>query len=499
MKIKPRIQAKWNEALIFDKGGKGRRTYIPEKPDIPTSEIPENWKRKGKIKLPEVSELELVRHVIRLSQMSHSVDLGSYPLGSCTMKYNPKINERIARFNGFLNAHPELPEQFQQGTIEVSYRLQEALKALSGFHSVTIQTAGGAQGEYLGGLIIREYHKAKRMYNKNKIIIPDSAHGTNPASAVMAGFQTVKLPSNENGKVDLNALDEILDDTIAGIMLTNPNTLGIFETDIIEINKKIHSVGGLSYLDGANFNGILGVVLPADMGFDIMHINLHKTFTGPHGGGGPGSGPVAVTKNLAKYLPYPLANKASENKFFWDSSHKDTSVGRLHSYNGNFGINLRALAYIYRNGAEGLRSACFSAVLNANYLMKLITRIKGLALAKLKENTPCKHEFVVSSQKMLNDTGVSANDLAKSMLDYGIHSPTIYFPLTVKEAIMIEPTEGETLQELEKLYLVIKKIIEQAYENPEIVKDAPKFTSVGKIDELSLARKPVLSYKMKSD
>ncbi len=492
--IEKRVQAKWNEPLITDLGGPGRRAFIPEQADVPKGNLSENWKRKSSPKLPEVSELELVRHVVRLSQMIHGVDVGPYPLGSCTMKYNPKINERIARFEGFVNIHPETPENAMQGIIEVYFRTQEALKTLTGFHSVTLQPPAGASGEFVGTLIMRAYHRSREDMKRNTILIPDSAHGTNPASAAMAGFKVLEIPSNEYGTVDLDALDAVLDETVAGLMITNPNTLGIFEKDIELINKKVHEAGGLTYLDGANFNGIVGLIKPVDMGFDIMHMNLHKTFTGPHGGGGPGSGPVGVVQKLAKFLPVPLAG-FDGTKYFWDTSHSSTSIGKVHSYNGNFGIVLRALAYIYRNGGEGLRKVCETAVLNANYLMKKVQGIRGLTVPRAP-GIPRKHEFVASALPMLKETKVSANDIAKAMLDYGIHAPTVYFPLIIKEALMIEPTESETLQGINQIYEVLKIISDEAYNSPELVMQQPTNTSSHRLDELSLAKKPVLSEKM---
>ncbi len=495
--MKKRIQAKWNEPLITDLGGTGRRAYIPEKLDLPQVDLPPNWKRKIPPNLPEVSELELVRHVVRLSQMIHSVDIGPYPLGSCTMKYNPKINERIARFDGFATIHPESPESISQGVIEIYYRAQEALKMLTGFSAVTLQPPAGASGEFVGTLLMRAYHLANGDTKRNTILIPDSAHGTNPASAAMAGFKIVELPSDENGIVDMEAFEAALDETVAGLMITNPNTLGIFEPHIEQINQKIHEIGGLTYLDGANYNGIVGVIRPVDMGFDIMHMNLHKTFTGPHGGGGPGSGPVGVVEKLAKFLPIPLAAYDSKNnRYYWDYGHEKTSIGRVHAYNGNFGIILRALAYIYRNGGEGLRKACEIAVLNANYLMKKVEEIKGFIVPRAK-GIPRKHEFVASVLPLLNEIKVSANDVAKAMLDYGIHAPTVYFPLIVKEALMIEPTESETLQNLNQIYEVLKTISDHAYSNPDLLQQHPLTTSSGRLDELSLAKAPVLSEKMK--
>ncbi len=489
--IHKRTQAKWEEPLILNKGGAGRRAYIPESVNLPKETIPDEWIRKSPLELPQVSELELVRHVVRLSQMIHGVDVGPYPLGSCTMKYNPKINERIARFPGFADMHPQAPEQSIQGTLEVFFWLQETLKKLTGFDAVTIQPPGGASGEFTGVLVIKAYHEARNDTKRDTIIIPDSAHGTNPASAAMAGFKVIEIPSTEDGYVDLEALKSVLTENIAGFMITNPNTLGLFEPNIQEICKMVHDVGGLNYLDGANFNGIVGVIKPAKMGFDVMHMNLHKTFTGPHGGGGPGSGPVAVSEKLRKYLPVPIAAKKDQT-FYWDFSNKKTSIGKVHGYNGNFGIALRALLYILRNGGPGLRKTCETAVLNANYLLHHVRQINGLTIPKGK-NVPCKHEFVASASKLLKETGVSTNDIAKAMLDYGVHSPTVYFPLIIKEALMIEPTESESKQSLDLIADVFKEITKLAYSDPDSVKNSPHLTSTGRLDEVTLAKKPVLS------
>ncbi len=492
--MKKRIQAKWNEPLISELGGNGRRAYIPEQLDIPSVKLSDEWLRKSPPHLPEVSELELVRHVVHLSQMIHGVDVGPYPLGSCTMKYNPKINERIARFDGFTSIHPETPDDAMQGIIEVYYRTQEALKTLTGFSAITLQPPAGASGEFVGTLIMRAYHLSRRDHKRNTVLIPDSAHGTNPASAAMAGFKVLEIPSNENGTVDMDALDAVLDDSIAGLMITNPNTLGIFEKEILEITRKVHEVGGLTYLDGANFNGIVGMIRPIDMGFDIMHMNLHKTFTGPHGGGGPGSGPVGVAEHLSQFLPVPIA-AYKDGMYYWDYSHEQTSIGRVHAYNGNFGIVLRALAYIYRNGGIGLRKSCEIAVLNANYLMHKVSKIRGLTIPRA-HGVPRKHEFVASALPMLKETKVSANDIAKAMLDYGIHSPTVYFPLIVKEALMVEPTESETIQSLNQIYKVLQIISDEAYANAEKLHQEPTTTSIGRLDEVSLAKHPVLSERM---
>ncbi len=491
-----RQQAKWNEKLIMDKGYPGRRTHIPEPINIPGSELPENWKRKVKAELPEVSELELIRHVVRLSQMNHGVDVGEYPLGSCTMKYNPKISELIARNSAFANLHPNTPETKMQGTIEIIYRLQEALKKLTGFAGVTVQPAAGAQGEYVGILISRAYHASNGENERVNVLIPDSAHGTNPASAAMAGYKVVEIPSNFVGQVDLEGLKAVLDDTVSLFMITNPNTLGLFENNILEISKLVHEAGALMYLDGANYNGILGLLKPAEMGFDLMHINVHKTFAGPHGGGGPGCGPVGVVEKLERFLPKPMAKFDLEKDYYSFDYDRPYSIGRVHSYFGNFGIILRGLAYIYRNGGEGLRSTCESAVLNANYLKKRIEKIRGFSVPR-GQDIPCKHEFVASAVRLLRDTGVSAGDVGKALLDYGMHAPTIYFPLIIKEALMIEPTEAEGSHNLDNIINAFQEISDLAYQDSEKVLQMPMHTARRRLDEFTLAKKPVLSEKFR--
>lgn len=494
--MKKRIQAKWDEDLIMNQGYPGRRCHIPEKFDIPTVVLPSEWSRKIKTNLPEVSELQLVRHVVRLSQMNHGVDVGEYPLGSCTMKYNPKVNERIARFPGFSNLHPNTPEHCMQGTIEVIYRLQEVIKQITGLNGVTVQPAAGAQGEYVGLLMARSYFSKMGDSKRNTILIPDSAHGTNPASAAMAGYKVVEIPSDKGGFVDLEALDAALDETVAVFMITNPNTLGLFEPHILDICEMVHNAGGLMYLDGANYNGIVGMIKPGDMGFDIMHLNMHKTFSGPHGGGGPGCGPVAVAKDLEPYLPFPLASyNSDEDVYYLDYDRPDT-IGRVHTYNGNFSIILRTLAFLYRNGGSGIREMCKSAVLNANYLMYKFKNIRGFSVP-FSEGVPRKHEFIASPLNMMRETGVNAGDVAKAILDYGIHSPTVYFPLIVKEALMIEPTEAETKYNLDRIAAAFKEISDLAYSDAEKVKNAPYLTARSRLDEFSLAKNPILSERQR--
>ncbi|MCE7733251.1 MAG: glycine dehydrogenase subunit 2 [Candidatus Heimdallarchaeota archaeon] len=494
--MKKRIQAKWDEDLIMNQGYTGRRCHIPERFEIPSVTIPSEWSRKTEANLPEVSELQLVRHVVRLSQMNHGVDVGEYPLGSCTMKYNPKVNERIARFPGFSNLHPNTPEHCMQGTIEVIYRLQEVIKQITGLNGVTVQPAAGAQGEYVGLLMARAYFTKMGDSKRNTILIPDSAHGTNPASAAMAGYKVVEIPSDKDGFVDLEALEAALDDTVAVFMITNPNTLGLFEPHILDICEVVHKAGGLMYLDGANYNGIVGMIKPADMGFDIMHLNMHKTFSGPHGGGGPGCGPVAVTEELEKFLPFPLASYNSDEDVYSLDYNRPDTIGRVHTYNGNFGIILRTLAYLYRNGGSGIREMCKSAVLNANYLMHKFKNIRGFSVP-LSENVPRKHEFIASPLNMMRETGVNAGDVAKAILDYGIHSPTVYFPLIIKEALMIEPTEAETKFNLDRIAAAFQEISDLAYSNAEKVKNAPYLAARSRLDEFNLAKNPILSERQR--
>ncbi len=487
-------QAKWDEPLIMDKGYPGRRAHIPEFFEY-NSKLPNEWKRKKNAELPEVSELELIRHVIRLSQMNHGVDVGEYPLGSCTMKYNPKINELIAKLPGFTTIHPDMPESEIQGIIEVIYKLQEALKKITGFSGVTLQPAAGAQGEFVGMLIAKKYFETLGDYDRKNVIVPDSAHGTNPASASMAGFKVIEIPSTDDGYVDIEALKSVLNKNTAVFMITNPSTLGIFEKNILEIEKLVHEVGALMYLDGANFNGIAGIVRPIDMGFDIMHFNLHKTFASPHGGGGPGCGPVGVTNKLINFLPIPIAEYDKEKKKYYFNYNIPNTIGKVHGYYGNFGVMLRSLAYIYRNNGDGIKEFVTSAVLNANYLMDKVSKIRGFAIPKAK-NIPRKHEFIASPVPMMRDTGINAGDIAKAMLDYGIHSPTIYFPLIVKEAMMFEPTEAETKTNLDHIIAVLQEISDLAYSNSELLHNMPSNTSIGRLDEYSLAKNPILSKKL---
>ena len=476
--------------LIFERSKPGRTAYAMPKTDIPAFDLDTNfgeaYVRKKPAELPEVSELELIRHYTALSNRNFGIDSGFYPLGSCTMKYNPKINEDVARLDGFSQIHPYQPVENVQGALQVMYDLQEALKEITGMHEVSLQSAAGAQGEWTALLMIRAFHEANGDYNRTKVIIPDSAHGTNPASATVAGFEAVTVKSNEKGLVDLDHLREVAGEDTAALMLTNPNTLGLFETEIMEMASIVHGAGGKLYYDGANLNAIMGYVRPGDMGFDAVHLNLHKTFTGPHGGGGPGSGPIGVSEELKPFLPKPLIDKYGDSYGFnEDVPH---SIGRVKPFYGNFGINLRAYTYIRTMGPEGLKKASEYAVINANYLMrKLSTKYE------LPYNQHCKHEFVLSGSRQ-KKLGVRTLDIAKRLLDYGFHPPTVYFPLNVEEAMMAEPTETESKETLDGFIDAMFEIAREAEETPEVVQEAPHETIVERMDETQAARKPVLRY-----
>ncbi len=446
----------------------------------------EVYVRKEAPALPEVSELQIIRHYTALSKRNHGVDSGFYPLGSCTMKYNPKMNEDIARLEGFSHIHPYQETETVQGALEVMYDLQTSLAEITGMDEVTLQPAAGAQGEWTGLMMIRAFHEANGDRNRTKVIVPDSAHGTNPASATVAGFEAVTVKSNERGTVDLEDLKRVVGNDTAALMLTNPNTLGLFEENIVEMAEIIHQAGGKLYYDGANLNAIMGYARPGDMGFDVVHLNLHKTFTGPHGGGGPGSGPVGVTKEFARFLPKPLLTKQGDT-FGFDYNRPD-SIGRVKPYYGNFGINLRAYTYIRTMGAEGLKKVSEYAVLNANYMMRKLEQQFFLPYTQ-----HCKHEFVLSGKKQKKQ-GVRTLDIAKRLLDFGYHPPTIYFPLNVEEALMVEPTETESKETLDGFIETMLQISEEARHDPEIVQEAPHTTVVKRMDETTAARKPVLMY-----
>lgn len=477
--------------FIFERSKEGRKSYSLPALDVPEfdleAEIEDAYVRKTAPELPEVSELEIMRHYTGLSNRNYGVDSGFYPLGSCTMKYNPKINEDVARLPGFSNIHPLQDEKTIQGALEVLYDLQNSLNEITGMHATSLQPAAGAHGEWSALMMIRAFHEANGDTHRTKVLVPDSAHGTNPASATVAGFESVTVKSNEKGLVDLEDLKSKVGDDTAALMLTNPNTLGLFETEILEMAKVVHAAGGKLYYDGANLNAIMGYARPGDMGFDAVHLNLHKTFTGPHGGGGPGSGPIGVSKELEPFLPKPVLVKGEDDLLTFDYD-REKSIGRVKPFYGNFGIYLRAYTYIRSMGGIGLKQASEYAVLNANYMMRKLEKEFTLPYTQ-----HCKHEFVLSGsvQKKL---GVRTLDMAKRLLDFNYHPPTIYFPLNVEEAMMIEPTETESKETLDGFIDTMLQIAKEARENPEIVQEAPHNTVVKRMDETTAARKPILRY-----
>lgn len=476
--------------LIFEISKEGRIGYSLPDMDVPEAEvenlIPADYIRTDAPELPEVSELDIMRHYTALSRRNHGVDSGFYPLGSCTMKYNPKVHEVLARLDGFAHIHPLQDESTVQGAMELMYNLQESLKEITGMDEVTLQPAAGAHGEWTGLMMIRAYHEARGDFARTKVIVPDSAHGTNPASATVAGFETITVKSDENGLVDVEDLKKVVGPDTAALMLTNPNTLGLFEEYILEIADIVHNAGGKLYYDGANLNAIMGKTRPGDMGFDVVHLNLHKTFTGPHGGGGPGSGPVGVKKDLIPYLPVPVLVK-TEDGYTFDYDRPE-SIGRIKPFYGNFGINVRAYAYIRTMGPDGLREVTENAVLNANYLMRRLAPYYDLPYDR-----HCKHEFVLSGRRQ-KKLGVRTLDIAKRLLDFGFHPPTIYFPLNVEESMMIEPTETESKETLDQFIDVMIQIAKETEETPEVVQEAPHTTVVKRLDETLAARKPILKY-----
>lgn len=477
-----------SEKLIFEMSSPGRRGYSLPTSDVPerkTEElIPGDFLRGESPDLPEVSEIDAARHFIRLSIMNHHVDKGFYPLGSCTMKYNPKINETLARLSGFANLHPHQPEDTLQGALKLMFELGEYLEEIAGMDQITLQPAAGAHGELTGLLMINAYHRNNRQ-PRSKIIIPDSSHGTNPASVITAGFSTLQIKSNSKGLVDVEALKKAMSQDVAALMLTNPNTLGLFESEILEISKVVHDAGALLYMDGANLNAMMGIARPGDMGFDVVHFNLHKTFSTPHGGGGPGSGPVGVKASLAPFLPVPLVakrtNEQGEQEYYFDHD-RPLSIGRMHGFFGNFGVMVKAYVYIRQNGPEGLREVSENAIINANYLKENLKQYYRLPYDGI-----CQHEFVLSGVKQ-REKGVKTLDIAKRLLDFGLHAPTVYFPLTVPEALMIEPTETESKESLDEFKEAMIQIAREVDENPELVKSAPQNTPVTRLDEVKAAR-----------
>lgn len=477
------------EPLLCEMSVRGRRGLRFPQPDVPKTALPGKFTRKD-LPLPEIHEVDVVRNFTRLSQLNYAIDIGMYPLGSCTMKYNPKINEEVCRFPGFAFTHPLQPVETVQGNLLLMYELQEWLKEIGGFAGVTLQPAAGAQGELAGVLIIRAYHDSRGDSKRDKILIPDSAHGTNPATSAMSGLRVVTLSSDPRGNVDLEALKRECDDTLAGLMLTNPNTLGLFDEHVKETTHLVHEAGGLVYGDGANMNALLGIVRPGDLGIDILHYNLHKTFSTPHGGGGPGSGPVGVSAALVDFLPAPVVGILEEAEddlpALYGFQYPPKSIGMVKSFWGQFGVMVRAYTYLKMHGAEGLRKISEYAVLNANYLM-----------AKMKDAYPlpydrvCMHEFVLEGT-WSDAPDVHALDVAKRMMDYGLHPPTNYFPLIVHEALMIEPTETESKQSLDYFVEIMLKIAEEAHTDPELLHSAPHKTPVGRLDEVKAAKDLVL-------
>jgi glycine dehydrogenase subunit 2 len=480
-----------NERLLFELSSPGRRAYdLPplDTPSRPLEEIIDRELLRDRVEgMPELSEVEVIRHFTRLSTWNYNIDLGLYPLGSCTMKHNPKINEAVARISGFANAHPCMPDELMQGVLGVQASLESCLAEITGMDAVTLQPAAGAHGELTGILMIRAYHEA-RGNPRRRVLVPDSAHGTNPASVAISGYVVAPIPSNAGGTVDLDALRNLMSDDVAAVMITNPNTLGVFESSIAEIAELIHAHGALLYMDGANLNAMLGITRPGDFGVDVLHINLHKTFTTPHGGGGPGAGPVAVRKHLLPYLPYPVLTRKPDGAVFydWDRPH---SIGKIKAYNGPFGMHVRALCYILANGPEGLKETTEVAVLNANYI-----RSKLQGAYALPYNSPTLHEVVFSDHNQ-RQHGVSVWDIGKRLIDYGFHPPTVSFPLIVAGAIMIEPTETETRDELDAFVDAMLAIAREAEENPELVKSAPHHARINRVDEAAAARKPALRWK----
>ena len=481
----------YERSLIFEISKPGRVAYSLPACDVPETDIekliPSVYLRKTEADLPEVSEVEAVRHFVGLSKLNYGVDTGFYPLGSCTMKYNPKINEDAASLKGFVSVHPYQPYETIQGCLEILYKTSEMLAEITGMSKFSLQPAAGAHGELTGLMIIKAFHKYNGNVNRKKILVPDSSHGTNPASAALAGFNVVQIKSNKDGNVDIDDLKLHVSDDVAGLMLTNPNTLGLFENQIKEIADIIHEAGGLLYYDGANMNAILGITCPKNMGFDIVHLNLHKTFATPHGGGGPGSGPIGVTDELAPFLPYPLV-EYGDGKYYFDFD-RPLSIGKIKSFYGNFQVVVKAYSYILSMGGRGLKRAAENAVLNANYLMEKLKRYYDLPYDRT-----CMHEFVISAKRQ-KEHGVSAADIAKRLIDYGFHPPTVYFPLIVKEALMIEPTETESKETLDRFAEAMTNIAIEADNNPEVIKNAPYSAPLKRLDEVKAAKDLILRWE----
>lgn len=482
---------KKEENLIFELSVPGRSTNLLPECDVDETEISEmiplSFLREGEIDLPELGEVDVVRHFTHLSQKNYGVDSGFYPLGSCTMKYNPKINEEVSKLDGFMKVHPYQPEKTVQGCLELLYKTDKFLSEITGMDRFSLQPAAGAHGEMAGLMIIKAYHEHNGDYKRTKIIVPDSAHGTNPASAAAVGFNVVEVKSNDRGGIDIDALKDLMDDEIAGLMLTNPNTLGLFDENIDMIAQIVHEAGGLLYYDGANANAIIGISRPGDMGFDVVHLNLHKTFSTPHGGGGPGSGPVGVKRQLVPFLPKPVV-EYDNGRYYFDYD-RPLSIGKIKSFYGNFLVVVKAYAYILSLGAEGLKKVSEAAVLNANYIKEKLKKYFHLPYDRT-----CMHEVVFSGQWQ-KEYGVSTLDIAKRLLDFGYHPPTIYFPLIVREAFMVEPTETESKETLDEFINTMIEIANEAEKEPEKLHNAPLNTPVQRLDEAKAARSPVLKYE----
>ncbi len=479
-------------SLIYEKSCPGRQGYRFPALDVPAiklSEVlPQSLIRSSVPNLPEVSEVDVVRHYTNLSQKCFSVDTGSYPLGSCTMKYNPKVNEDAAALKGFSQLHPLQPQQSIQGILRLQYELLERLSALTGMKWGTLQPFAGAHGEYTGMKLFKAYFDKLGDTRRKRILIPTSSHGTNPASAHMSGFEVVEVAANERGLVSLKDLEQYLDDELAGIMLTNPNTLGLFEDDILTIAGSVHRAGGLLYYDGANFNAIMGKTRPGDMGFDVIHLNLHKTFATPHGGGGPGAGPVLVSQRMLPFLPTP--DITFREGVYQLTNDRPDSIGRISGFYGNIGVLIRAYTYILVMGADGLQEASEHAVLFANYVKEGLKKAYLLPYDQI-----CKHEFVISAQEIKESYGVSAMDIAKGLIDEGIHPPTMYFPLIVPEALMIEPTETESKADLDRFIDAMLLLKQKVIDDPDALHAAPVTTPIGRVDEVQAARKPVVRWR----
>ena len=480
------------QPTLFERSRPGRGDgKIPHPPKDALDRIPATARRTTLPALPELNEPEVVRHYVNLSQLNYAIDTGFYPLGSCTMKFNPKLNEWAARLPGFANLHPLAPDEIAQGSLQLLWELEQALAEISGMTAVTLQPAAGAQGELTGILMIRAYHRSRADTERDEVLVPDSSHGTNPATATMAGYRTITIPSASDGGVDIDKFQAALGPRTAAVMITNPSTLGLFEKRIGELLDAVHEAGALAYMDGANLNAILGRFRPGEAGFDVMHFNVHKTFSTPHGGGGPGAGPVGVGERLLPFLPSPRVLSTDDGRFRLERpDERPTSIGRLRSFVGNTGVLVRAYAYIRAHGGSGLRQVSDDAVLAANYLKNRV----GEAY-EIPYDRPCKHEFVASAAAIKKRTGVRTLDIAKRLIDYGFHPPTIYFPLTVEEGMLIEPTETESIETLDAFADALIAIAREAETDPELVTSAPHTSPVGRLDEASAARHPNLRWR----